>query len=68
VVLPWKRLLLCVALFASATCTNSPNIEAGLATGAPKGLDKIDHIIMIVMENRSFDHYFGTFPGADGIR
>ena len=19
------------------------------------------------MENRSFDHYFGTFPGADGI-
>ena len=21
---------------------------------------------MIVQENRSFDHYFGTFPGADG--
>ncbi|MFL5767416.1 MAG: alkaline phosphatase family protein [Actinomycetota bacterium] len=66
-VLPWKRLLLCVAVLASATCTSSPNIRAGLASDAPKGLDKIDHIIMIVMENRSFDHYFGTFPGADGI-
>jgi phospholipase C len=28
---------------------------------------KIKHIIVIMQENRSFDHYFGTFPGADGI-
>ena len=27
----------------------------------------IKHIIVITQENRSFDHYFGTFPGADGI-
>ena len=27
----------------------------------------IDHVIVIVQENRSFDHYFGTYPGADGI-
>ncbi|HZT42461.1 MAG TPA: alkaline phosphatase family protein [Chthonomonadaceae bacterium] len=27
----------------------------------------IKHIIIIIQENRSFDHYFGTFPGADGI-
>ena len=27
----------------------------------------LDHLIFIVQENRSFDHYFGTFPGADGI-
>src|SRR5262249_46019316 len=31
------------------------------------GLDKIDHLIFVVMENRSFDSYFGTYPGADGI-
>jgi phospholipase C len=31
-----------------------------------KGLDKIEHIVFIVKENRSFDNYFGTFPGADG--
>src|SRR5438105_4388929 len=27
----------------------------------------IQHVIMIMQENRSFDEYFGTFPGADGI-
>ena len=33
----------------------------------PPGLETLDHLIFIVQENRSFDHYFGTFPGADGI-
>ena len=28
----------------------------------------IQHIVIIVKENRSFDNYFGTFPGADGTR
>jgi phospholipase C len=28
---------------------------------------KIQHVIVIMQENRSFDHYFGTFPGAEGI-
>jgi len=27
----------------------------------------IKHIVMIMQENRSFDQYFGTFPGANGI-
>jgi phospholipase C len=27
----------------------------------------IKHLIFIVQENRSFDHYFGTYPGADGF-
>ena len=31
-----------------------------------KGLGKIKHIVFIVKENRTFDNYFGTFPGADG--
>lgn len=29
--------------------------------------DKIKHVIVIMQENRSFDTYFGTYPGADGI-
>lgn len=28
---------------------------------------KIQHVIFITQENRSFDNYFGTFPGAAGI-
>ena len=31
------------------------------------GIHKIKHVIVIQQENRSFDSYFGTFPGADGI-
>jgi phospholipase C len=26
----------------------------------------IDHVVVLMMENRSFDHYFGWMPGADG--
>ncbi len=28
---------------------------------------RIKHIVIIMQENRSFDTYFGTYPGADGI-
>jgi len=28
---------------------------------------KIKHIVIIMQENRSFDSYFGTYPGANGI-
>ncbi len=31
------------------------------------GIHKIRHIVIIMQENRSFDSYFGTYPGADGI-
>jgi phospholipase C len=33
----------------------------------PVGIHKIKHVIIIMQENRSFDSYFGTYPGADGI-
>ncbi len=33
----------------------------------PSGIHKIRHIVIIMQENRSFDSYFGTYPGADGI-
>ncbi len=31
-----------------------------------KGMDKIKHIVFLVKENRTFDNYFGTYPGANG--
>lgn len=30
-------------------------------------IHKIQHVVIIMQENRSFDSYFGTYPGADGI-
>ena len=35
--------------------------------GGLSGLEKIQHFVFIMQENRSFDSYFGTYPGADGI-
>jgi len=37
------------------------------AQAPPTGIDKINHVIWIIQENRTFDNYFGTYPGADGI-
>ena len=53
-----RRLALLVALAAAA--------GAPAALGAP-GIHKIRHVVVIMQENRSFDSYFGTYPGADGI-
>src|SRR4029079_6345590 len=42
--------------------------DADAAPVDPKlGIDNIKHFIFVVQENRSFDSYFGTFPGANGI-
>ena len=39
--------------------------DAGSAENTPE--IPINHIIYIIQENITFDHYFGTYPGADGI-
>ena len=52
----------------SATATSSAPSTSG--TGPyPLVLarEKIKHVVVIMQENRSFDEYFGTYPGADGI-
>ena len=36
-------------------------------TPAPDHLDAIQHIVFIICENHTFDNYFGTFPGANGM-
>jgi phospholipase C len=45
-----------------------PQVRDELATIDPieEARERIEHIIFIVKENRSFDHMFGRFPGADG--
>jgi phospholipase C len=45
---------------ASATAT------ATTAALPPPAASGIDHIVVVMMENRSFDHYWGWLPGADG--
>jgi phospholipase C len=37
------------------------------AQTAPSKLSDIDHIVILMQENRSFDHYFGTLAGVRGF-
>src|SRR5579872_1095185 len=60
--------VLLAIVFATATlaaCTSSSSPTT--TTNQSSGINKIKHVIVIMQENRSFDTYFGTFPGADGI-
>src|SRR5262249_14421796 len=41
--------------------------NSSLAEEPKADLDNVKHIIVIYMENRSFDNLFGFFPNADGI-
>lgn len=42
-------------------------LSASPGAHAATGIQKIQHVVMLMQENRSFDTYFGTYPGADGI-
>ncbi|MCF4164776.1 phospholipase C, phosphocholine-specific [Zavarzinia compransoris] len=37
------------------------------ANNATKSIMDVEHVVVLMMENRSFDHYFGTFPGVRGF-
>ncbi len=51
-----------------ATVTKSaPATSSTTAATLQEAQSKIKHIVVIMQENRSFDTYFGTYPGADGI-
>ena len=55
-----KRRLTIVTLFLyfSATAQQPPSQSTASSV--------IQHIVFLVKENRAFDNYFGTFPGANG--
>jgi phospholipase C len=44
-------------------------VAAQTAAGAPPagGLDAIEHVVILMQENRSFDHYFGALRGVRGF-
>jgi phospholipase C len=46
------------------------NIRKALAAGPPRGtgsLSDIKHVVILMQENRSFDHYFGSLRGVRGF-
>jgi phospholipase C len=46
------------------------NVRQALAAGPQHGtgrLSDIKHVVVLMQENRSFDHYFGALPGVRGF-
>lgn len=54
---------------AAAASLLPPNLRRAMAEPLhkPGSLDDIEHLVVLMQENRSFDHYFGTMPGVRGF-
>jgi phospholipase C len=63
--IPRRRFFQGGAAFAGTALLDS--LGAGPALAAPGKLSDIDHFIILMKENRSFDHYFGTLRGVRGF-
>jgi phospholipase C len=63
----WGAVVVVAVLVAACSSRVSPKATTAANQPALEGIHKIQHVVVIMQENRSFDSYFGTFPGADGI-
>ena len=68
-----RAAVLLLGLFCMAGCSQSPPATTTGVPPLPNTLDRagsssgyIDHVVIVIQENRSFDNFFATFPGADG--
>src|SRR5271170_6808766 len=57
------------AVAAAASTLMPPNVQRMLAQTSPSrgSLRDIKHVVVLMQENRSFDHYFGTLAGVRGF-
>ena len=58
-----------LAALAAASSILPPNLRRALAQEPPgrNSLRDIKHVVLLMQENRSFDHYFGTLAGVRGF-
>src|SRR5580658_9173829 len=58
-----------VASVAAASTLMPPNVRRLLAQGPLKhgSMRDIKHVVVLMQENRSFDHYFGMLAGVRGF-
>jgi phospholipase C len=69
---PTRRRLLGTAAGAallSACARMPPHVQRALTQSPPSlaALGEIRHVVLMLQENRSFDHYFGTLAGVRGF-
>ncbi|TDC22854.1 phosphocholine-specific phospholipase C [Kribbella albertanoniae] len=62
-----RRLVLGSAAGGAALSLLPPSLHTAMAQPARRGgLRAIEHVIVLMQENRSFDHYYGTLRGVRG--
>ncbi len=59
--------LLFTSLFATSFLAACGGSTTTTSANQASDIHKIQHVVVIMQENRSFDTYFGTYPGAYGI-
>lgn len=54
---------------AAALSLLPPSVQRAVAAGRPRrgSLADVEHVVLLMQENRSFDHYFGTLSGVRGF-
>jgi phospholipase C len=63
----WRaRVATTLLALASALPATGPALGA-VATDDPVTTTPIEHLVFLMQENHTFDNYFGTRPGVDGI-
>jgi phospholipase C len=50
-----------------ASCAAQSTKKATAVTPAGSDLGAVDHVVFLMQENRSFDHYFGSYRGVRGF-
>jgi phospholipase C len=60
-----KFFALLLAVFLGASQLGLANPPA--TSGSPQTTTPIKHIVVLMQENHTFDNYFGTYPGVNGI-
>ncbi|HTM20361.1 MAG TPA: phospholipase C, phosphocholine-specific, partial [Kofleriaceae bacterium] len=57
-----------LAAFGPPLLSEAIRRAAAIPAASPTGsIRDVEHVVVLMMENRSFDHYFGTFSGARGF-
>jgi len=56
----------CASFAANGSGDATPPQSAPMAAGSASSSQYVQHVVIVIQENRSFDNLFATFPGADG--
>ncbi len=63
-ILRWATALAATSPLLYQSIRRAAAIPAATPTGT---INDVEHVVILMQENRSFDHYFGTYKGARGF-